>query len=182
MYGMIHQAARDFAVARLGIDEWEALAGEEGMDSRQFIGVAYYPDDETMRLVSLIAGRLGTGLDATLEALGRHWIDFAAASAYGRALKLAGSDLETFLGNLDRMHASIKSNMPLAALPGFELMDGAPGALRVRYRSERPGLAPFAKGILEAVAERLGEPVAVAFDPREDGGLFTLARLPAEVA
>jgi len=177
MYGMIHQAARDLAVSRLGEAEWERLIAAEGLSGRHFIGVEYYSDAETMRLVALIASRLGLGMSETFYHFGRYWVDFAGASAYGRVLQMAGDDLETFISNLDRMHASIKSNMPRAALPSFELVESSPGAIQVLYRSEREGLAPFVQGILSAVAERFGEPARVSYEVLRDGGvLFVLAR------
>jgi hypothetical protein len=176
MYGMIHQAARDLALARLGAEEWERLVAEGGLSGRHFIGVEYYADAETMRLVGLIADRLGCDMDATFYQFGRFWVDFAAASAYGRVLSMAGGDLETFIANLDRMHASIKSNMPRASLPGFDVIASDADAILVLYRSERAGLAPFVQGILSAVAERFGEAVEVSFVEQDGGALFTLAR------
>lgn len=177
MYGMIHQAARDLAVARLGEAEWAKLVASEGLSGRHFIGVEYYSDADTMRLVGLIADRLGCGMDETFYQFGRYWIDFAGASAYGRVLQMAGGDLETFISNLDRMHASIKSNMPLAALPGFEVVESSPAVIHVLYRSQRQGLEPFVQGILSAVAERFGENVRVTYEPRGDAVLFVLARI-----
>lgn len=181
MYGMIHQAARDLAVARLGQAEWDALLERNGLSGRHFIGMDYYSDAETMRLVGLIADKLGCDMDATFHAFGRYWVEFAGASVYGRVLNMAGGDLAAFIGNLDRMHASIKSNMPRAALPGFEVLSSDAAEIRVVYRSERRGLAPFVQGILAAVAERFGERVVVTYETLDaDGVLFVLTRLPVE--
>jgi hypothetical protein len=177
---MIHQAARDLAVARLGETEWERLVEAGGLGGRDFIGFEYYSDAETMRLVDLISARLGCPTSETFYHFGRYWIDFAGASAYGRVLTMAGGDLETFISNLDRMHASIKSNMPRASLPGFEVVESSPEAIHVLYRSERQGLAPFVQGILSAVAERFGEQVRVDYDERPGGALFVLARQPVD--
>ena len=58
VYGMIHQAARDMAVAHLGEAEWEALATSHGLSGHHFIGVDYYSDADTRALVKLIARRL----------------------------------------------------------------------------------------------------------------------------
>lgn len=176
MYGMIHQAARELAISELGHREWEALLAAEGLSGRHFIGVEYYSDDDTMRLVQVISDRLGRKMCETFHLFGRFWVDFAGASAYGRALQMAGRDLETFIANLDRMHASIKSNMPQAALPSFEVVESGPEEIHVIYRSERAGLAPFVQGILTAVAERLGEPVRVDYRLDAGGALFVLTR------
>ena len=161
MYGMIHQAARDMAVARLGEAQWQALAASRALTDQHFIGVDYYGDAESLALLEAIAARLGMGMDQALRAFGRHWIGFAGASPYGRALAMAGSRLEDVLANLNRMHASIKSNMPRARLPSFQVLASGPREIRMLYRSERAGLAPFAEGILLGLAERLGERVSV---------------------
>lgn len=182
MYGMIHQAARDLAISRLGKVEWTRLMAENGMTDRHFIGVEYYPDAETMRLVHLIAERLGCGLDETLVLFGRCWVDFAGASSFGRVLHMAGGGLESFIANLDRMHALIKSSMPRASLPGFEVVRSDAEAILVRYRSERTGLAPFVQGILAAVAERFGERVEVSYAEAPGGALFRLDRRAATAA
>ncbi|WP_290750747.1 heme NO-binding domain-containing protein [Amaricoccus sp.] len=177
---MIHQAARDLAIGRLGEEEWSRLVEAGGLNGRHFIGFEYYSDADTMRLVRLIADRLGCSMAETFYLFGRTWIDFAGASAYGRVLGMAGGDLETFISNLDRMHASIKSNMPRASLPGFEVVESRDDAIHVLYRSEREGLAPFVQGILGAVAERFGERVRIDYEERPGGALFVLARQPVD--
>lgn len=177
VYGMIHKAARDLAVSRIGAAEWERLACEAGLSDGDFIGVEYYPDAQTLRLVERIAQRLGGSLSETLHAFGRHWIDFAGASAFARMLQMTGDDLETFITNLDRMHASIKSSMPRASLPCFDVVASDAGAIHVRYRSERAGLAPFVAGVLSGVAQRLGERVGVSWVEEDGGALFVLTRV-----
>jgi hypothetical protein len=173
---MIHQAARDLAIANIGDAEWRGLVQSEGLSERHFIGVEYYPDADTIRLVELISERLDWSMSDTLYRLGRYWIDFAGASAYGRALQMAGGDLETFISNLDRMHASIKSNMPKAQLPSFDVVASDADSIQVLYHSERSGLATFVAGILSAVAERFGEPVEISHADSDGSVLFTLTR------
>lgn len=176
MYGMIHQAAREMALAHLGESEWLELLQKNGLSGQHFIGVDYYSDEQTMSLVTLIAARLDFTMEDALYQFGRFWIAFAGASAYGRVLSMAGSDLESFLDNLDRMHASIKSNMPLAKMPSFQVLASDRGSLRVLYASERTGLAPFVAGILAAVADRFGESVGLTWSHRDDGIVFEILR------
>lgn len=177
MYGMIHQAARQMAIAELGEDQWESLAAASALSGQHFIGVDYYPDTETTALVRLICDRMNMPLEEALFIFGRYWIAFAAASHYGRVLRMAGDDLESFIENLDRMHASIKSNMPMASLPSFRVLESSKAAMQVLYVSERNGLAPFVQGILSAVAERFGESVTIDYGERPDGVLFEITRI-----
>ncbi len=179
VYGMIHQAARELAVSHIGEAEWERFCKAHGIVGAQFIGFEYYDDAVTLHLIDLVAGRLGLERDVALVEFGRTWIRFASKSAFGRVLSLAGSDLETFLANLDRMHASIKSNMPRAEMPSFQLLEARPDAIRLLYRSSRSGLAPFVAGILCEIALRFGEEVSVTHAPNDLGVEFTLSRVPA---
>ncbi len=177
VYGMIHQAARDMAVAHLGEAEWEALAASHGLSGHHFIGVDYYSDADTLSLVNVISKRLSLPIDQALYEFGRFWITFAGASAYGRVLRMAGDDLESFIENLDRMHASIKSNMPLASLPSFQVLESDSRHIQVLYVSERDGLEPFVQGILSAVAERFDESVTIDYGACPDGVVFEITRI-----
>lgn len=171
MYGMIHQAARQMALVHLGAEGWSAFVRQHGLTEDHFIGVDYYDDAETMRLVGLLAERLGLPIQDALREFGGHWIDFAATSAYGRILSMAGDDLESFLDNLDRMHASLKSTMPLARMPSFQVLDSDHERMTVLYRSERSGLGAFVEGILGAVARNFGEAVTILrSEPDRDDG------------
>lgn len=180
MYGMIHQALQDMATEHMTETEWTTLLRNAGHTQPLFIGMEYYSDDITMALIHLLADHLGLSMDEALQEFGRVWIDFAGASAYGRILRMAGDDLLSFLESLDRMHASIRSNMPLAEMPSFELIDADAQQMVLRYRSTRTGLAPLVQGILLATSARFGETVAVTYEPETRGALFTIRRVPTD--
>jgi hypothetical protein len=176
MYGMIHKAARDMAIARLGQSEWEAMIGGCGMTGQHFITAEYYDDAMVLQLIDALGPRLGLEREDMLEEFGRHWIRYAGSSSYARLIAMAGDSFEAFVENLDRMHASIKSTMPLARMPHFSLLSADARQVRVLYESERSGLAAFVRGILLACAERFGEDVEMAERPAEDGIEFILTR------
>ena len=176
MYGMIHQALHDMAIEHMSEAEWTALLHNAGHTQPLFIGMEYYSDDITMALIQLLAKHLELPMEDALREFGRVWIDFAGASAYGRILRMAGDDFLAFLESLDRMHASIRSNMPRAEMPSFELIDANPLAMKLRYQSTRTGLAPMVQGILLAAASGFGETVTITYQPESGGALFTIRR------
>jgi hypothetical protein len=176
MYGMIHQALRDMALQHIGETEWNAMLQDSGFRTPLFIGMEYYPDETTMALTRMVATRLDMPMDQALEKFGHVWIDFAGASEYGRILEMAGDDLLGFLDSLDRMHASIRSNMPKAEMPSFELLSADAAEMHVMYRSTRKGLEPFVQGILHAVAVRFNEQVTVSYQTEDGGVRFILRR------
>ncbi len=175
MYGMIHRAARELALQTLTMEEWEALLAQRGLGEDHFISANPYDDEVTARLLDAIGARLGLPHDALLEALGRHWIRHAAASPFGTVLSMAGDDLETFLENLDRMHASVTSSMPAASMPSFELLQCERQAISLLYQSERSGLGMFVRGILAALLERFGETGRIEMQPTCSGVIFRIS-------
>lgn len=157
MYGMIHNAARALVTRQYGEAAWASIIQKCGFSSDKFIGAQPYPDETTMALIGAIIEHLGARPEAVLEAFGRHWVEYAAASPYGSLLDRTGGDLATFLANLDRMHASIKSTMPAASMPSFHVAGVADDRIDVEYRSARQGLAPFVKGLLAGLLDRFGQ-------------------------
>lgn len=176
MYGMIHKAARDMAIASMGDAVWREISDECGLTSHHLITTAYFDDAVILDLVAALARRMGTTEEEALEAFGGHWIRYAAASDYARVIAMAGDNIGTFIENLDRMHSIIKSTMPLARMPSFRLVAAHADGLDVLYQSERVGLASFVLGILDAVAARYGESMVITAQHREDGVLFAMRR------
>ena len=146
------------------------------MTDQHLITAEYFDDALTYAVIGAVGERLALDRDAALEAFGRHWIAYAGASAFARVMAMAGGDIETFIENLDRMHASIKSTMPMARMPHFALLSTGPDAVVVLYDSEREGLGPFVRGILQAVAERFGESMTIEASRAARGIVFTMRR------
>ncbi len=173
---MIHKAARDMAVERFGEEGWRAILAASGLASEHFISARHYPDDMTERLLAAIGARAGLSREALLEAFGRYWIRHAGSSAYDPIMRRAGGDLVTFLENLDRMHASIKTVMERAVLPSFAVEKAGAAEIEIAYRSPREGLEPFVLGMLKGLLDRFGERGRVDWRRAEGASLFRIAR------
>ena len=117
MYGMIHQAARSLVLDLRGEAAWQEILSQSNLSEEHFISAQYYDDDLTYSLVGTISEYLGQDAPAVLEGFGNYWLKFAETTPYRSVLNMAGDDLETFLGNLDRMHSSIRSTMSRAVMP-----------------------------------------------------------------
>jgi hypothetical protein len=177
MYGMIHQAARKMAIESMGEARWRDILAEIGFDEEHFISGRHYDDATTFALVGAVSKASGMAMDPLLEAFGRYWIGFAGASSYGRMLDVAGETFEELIESLDRMHASIKSTMPEASMPGFEVLESNGAAMELRYSSERTGLNSFVVGLLKGLLDRFGEVGEITPRAASDGGvIFSIAR------
>lgn len=182
MYGMIHKAARELAQARFGDEGVAAIMAEAELDEEHFISAQTYSDEITMRLVGAIIAHSEQPAETVLEALGRYWVEFAAGTRYGKLMDMAGSDLATFLDNLDRMHDGVRVTMPDSVMPSFELLEADAASISVAYRSSRDGLEFFVKGLLLALMDRFGESGSVTFELQDRCVLFTIARQSGQCA
>jgi len=156
MYGMIHRAAREMILEQQGAATWTKVLIAARLDDSDFVSAYTYPDEVTLRLLAAAAEALEADLGEMLTGFGRYWVEYADRGPYGSILRMAGDDLPTLLGNLDRMHDAIQGGMPDARLPTFQLLAQANTEIRVAYRSTRTGLEPFVAGLLQGLMARFG--------------------------
>lgn len=180
MHGMIHKALRELAIEKAGEDAWREIAAKCKLDSEHFISGQYYSDDITNEMIDAVAAKLGVDVETLLREFGRYWMRFAQNSSYSGVLDMAGDDLVTFLGNLDRMFAAIKAAMPKAIIPSFNLKAVKSDEIVIAYASQRKGLTPFIAGFLEGVLERFGEKGEISNSPRPGGAEFRIKRVSAK--
>ena len=164
MYGLVNKAIQDFVTREHGVDAWDRIRTAAEVNVVEFVSMCPYPDGLTYRLVGAAAKELGTSGDAVLEALGEHWIRFSAEEGYGELLHMWGTDLETFLGHMNDLHARISMVFPDLRPPRIRCGRSDEGRLLVHYESEREGLAPFVRGLLRGLGKRFEQPVQVERD------------------
>lgn len=175
MYGMIHRAAREMVLESQGPEAWGAVLAEADLDDAHFISASTYADEVTQTLLAAIARVLAEPVPTLLTAFGRYWIGYVAKGPYGAILRLAGDDVASILGNLDRLHEAIRVAMPAADTPSFQLVGQEASELRVLYRSSRNGLEPFVGGLLQGLMAARGmTPQLVTWAPAEQGAEFVL--------
>jgi guanylate cyclase soluble subunit beta len=177
MYGMIHQAARQMVIDRFGMDMWSSIAGDMRLTESHFIGSTVYDDEVTLELVAAIARKADVEIPQALELFGEYWIEYARDGSFRNLMRMAGSDLLEFVGNLDRMHSSIQVTMTNAKLPTFELASATGSEIRLIYRSKRVGLDPFVKGLMQGLLRHFKTAGRVIVTPRNDASLDILIEL-----
>lgn len=175
MYGMIHRAARAYAIDRFGDGFWSGFADRLGLSETDFVTAQSYPDMATFSLIEALAEVEGLPVDDLLLRFGRYWITFASQDAYSHLMSVAGASLPTFLRNLDRMHASIAMALPGARMPTFRLQDQTADELLLLYSSERAGLEPFVEGLMQGLCEKFGQSAMISWTPTADGALFRIS-------
>lgn len=148
---MIHRAAREMVLETQGPEAWAAVLAKADLDDAHFISASTYSDEVTQTLLEAMAQVLAEPVPALLTAFGRYWVSYVGKGPYGAILRLAGEDVATILGNLDRLHEAIRVAMPAADTPSFQLVGREASELRVIYRSTRAGLEPFVVGLLQGL-------------------------------
>ena len=154
MYGLIHQAARSMVIEKFGQAIWDEILVSAGVVEDDFVSTRAYPDTQTLDLVGAIATRANLSVPDLLRSFGHYWIGFASRSHYAPVMRISGDTLEEFLGNLDRMHNSIRMAIPEARMPSFRVMNTRADGVDIAYSSSRAGLEPFVVGLLEGLMER----------------------------
>ena len=176
MYGMIHRAARDFALDSVDEQDWDAILQRLGLDNRHFISGQHYDDATTFELVGALSELLGTPVPDLLYEFGRYWIGFTERSDYAAALAMAGDDLVTFLRNLDDLHHGIQATMPEASLPSFTVKNADAGQIELLYMSDRQGLETFVEGLLAGLLAKFSEHGSISHRADAGGVAFLIDR------
>ena len=162
MYGLVNQALEDFVKRGFGNAAWNKIRDVAGIRLDMFVSMDSYPDDTTYKLVGAASEVLGLDAPQILEAFGEHWVLYTAQQGYGEMLGMFGSDLRSFLNNLDNLHSRVAMSFPALRPPSFavEQIEGDPGLL-LHYRSERAGLAPMVIGLLKGLGKRFSQEISV---------------------
>lgn len=176
MYGMIHRAAREFALRTLDEQTWGSILSTVGLDNQHFVSGQHFSDEVTLGLIGALSRELKTPVPDLMREFGRFWISFTERSDYSDALAMAGDDLVTFLCNLDDLHYGIQATMPEASLPGFTVQSADDEQIELLYISERQGLETFVEGLLLGLMDKFSEPGAISHQPAEAGVLFRIER------
>lgn len=153
MYGVVHQGILRMVSQRLGIEAWHNICLSLGVDHvGHIISTHPYTDEQTFALLSRCAEALHLSLPDFLEQFGREWIK-TGFEHYGGILRRCGNDVETFIHNLDMMHAAVVGAMPKARIGSFEILQSEPTCLVVKYKSKREDISHFVAGLLKGILD-----------------------------
>ncbi|NRA96321.1 MAG: heme NO-binding domain-containing protein [Planctomycetes bacterium] len=178
MYGLIHKAIRDCVKDAHGEETWRAIATRAGADDSVFVSMESYPDETTYGLIAAACEELKVDTDSLLRAFGRFWVLHTAKVEYGPLLDFGGTDLQSFLKNLDRMHEQVAISFADLQAPSFELQHEADGSALLHYRSMREGLSEFVTGLLDGLSTHFSEPLTVEHvEAKSDGADHDVFRL-----
>lgn len=160
MYGMVNKAVKALVVEQFGDGKWAEIRDLAGAPD-DFVGLQAYDDAMTYGLVGAAVEVLGVPAEQILFGFGEYWVLRIATVAYADLMSATGSDMVSFLENVDAMHSRIKMTMPALNPPSFRVQRIDEQHLQVDYFSSRDGLLPFVHGILSGLSTHYGQPCSV---------------------
>jgi len=161
MYGMVNKAIEEMVTAGQGEAVWEQIKQRAGVEDEVFVSTEGYPDEMTYALVAAASETLDTPVAGILEAFGVHWVVKTAQEGYGDMMAAGGKTLREFLVNLPNFHSRLSMAFPHLAPPQFLCSDVQERSVRLQYRSQRSGLAPFVVGLFKGLGQLFSTPVTV---------------------
>jgi hypothetical protein len=183
MYGMINKAIEGLIVSNFGEEKWMIIREKAGYGSHSFIGMNYYPDNLTYKLVTSASETLNKPADELLEAFGEYWILYTAEEGYGEMMSLGGNSFREFIENLNLLHFRIGNILPDLVMPNFDILHSDEKNIQLEYRSTRPGLAAMVTGLLRGLSLRFHTPCEIVRKDtvQEEGEYITLFEIRLEL-
>ncbi|XP_070538454.1 guanylate cyclase soluble subunit beta-2-like isoform X4 [Ptychodera flava] len=156
MYGFINLCVKALVTEKFGEAAWEKVRKKAKVDDA-FISYDCYEDDVTLRLVKAASEVSSLEIDAILETFGEYFFTFCQRSGYDEMLRTLGSNLRSFLENLDSLHSYLSFSYKNMDAPSFRCERGEDDTLILHYYSSRKGFHPIVVGIIRAVAKEFFE-------------------------
>lgn len=154
-----------------GPELWDRIRERAGLPTLSFVSLDTYPDEVTYRLVEAASEVLDMSPAAVLEAFGDYWVRYTAREGYGELMDAYGNDVQSFLRNLNAMHARVRMVMPGLKPPTFTIQEAGPGRFVLHYHSSRDGLAPMVVGLLRGLGAKFDQEISVEHTGRRGEGL-----------
>jgi hypothetical protein len=177
MYGLVNRAIRGCVVEQFGEPTWRKIEEQSKTDASHYVTMNSYPDELTFKILEVACEVLQVEPTALLHTFGRHWVLNTANREYSHLMDFAGSDLRTFLMNLDQMHEQVAITFQNLQQPSFSLEE-KDGDTLLHYRSARAGLTQFVVGLLHGLSEHFKEPLEVTLvSSRHEGNQHDIFKL-----
>lgn len=161
MYGMIHKAVRDMVVESYDDETWQSIARQAGIEDKHLLSLNIYDDILVYRMVETAAERLGKTTEQILEGFGKYFIRGTISGDYKNLIRTYGQSSFELLGNLNKLHSTIKSTFTGFSPPVFNLRMIDDSTAEVEYISKRAGLSPFVRGLILGLADFYQERIFV---------------------
>ena len=120
MYGWINASLESLVISKFGVDTWKEIREKSGLQiSEIWNRYENYPDSYTYDLVGAATAVLGLEASEILEVFGQYFLRYVKDEGYDNLLRCLGSDLQTWLSNVNMMHVHLGRALPKMIAPQF---------------------------------------------------------------
>jgi hypothetical protein len=161
MYGIVNKAIEDLVVHNFGLEKWEQIKDESGIEIDYFLSNEPYDDAITYQLAGAASKVLSIPVSDILIDLGEWWVIKTTKEKYGGLMEAGGSSLREFLVNLPIFHNRIMLLYPKLTPPEFKVSDVSERSIHIHYFSKREGLQEFVRGLLQGLGKLYNTPVTI---------------------
>ena len=174
MKGTVIACLQELVVAQAGAEAWRNVLRRGGYNPHMiFVTSADIDDLQALTLIEGTCAELGITSEQAGDAFGDHWIRVYAPRLYASYFA-KHTRSETFLTDLNQMHARLTQAMPGARPPVFQFSWVEPRVLRMDYQSHR-SLIDVAVGMTRALGKHYGE----ILDVEKTSATSMLVRFPS---
>lgn len=156
MIGLIFTSLADMIEDKYGLVTWnEIVRAADIPHCGAYTAGQSYPDEQIVRLVTIISEKLNTPIPDVLQMFGKHVFSYLAGT-YPDISNRFSTAKDMLMHVDDYIHKEIAFYHPQkVGLPTFECVDRGEGALTMYYRSPRK-LCYLAEGVIQGVATHFG--------------------------
>eukprot|EP00794_Sanderia_malayensis_P006987 gene6987-7772_t len=154
MYGFVIKSLQNLVVEQHGEEKWQTILNVACSDSIQERQI--HDDEDFFAIVDSAAKILDIQKDDLFEKFGASFFNHCILSGYEKTLRSIARDLRSFFCSLDGLHEHLSTRYPGMRPPSFTVSEhDQPGAMILRYNSERCGLECLVIGIAKTAAKIL---------------------------
>lgn len=160
MHPLVHIGLKEYVEGRYGLERWISFLDAAGVSqTRPYVRVGPYPDEELGAIVAAIATGTGTSANEVLE-------DFGAALApqliamYPRLVRPEWRSLDLLCYTEEAIHQVVRHGQLGARPPVVRCRRLSPSTLHLSYESSRR-LCPLAVGIMRGIGRHYGETLLI---------------------
>jgi hypothetical protein len=183
MHGLLNRAIQYFVCETHGLAQWEMIAGEAGVESRNFEAFLAYDPHLTELLFDVGAERLGVPRMMLMEDLGTFMVSHPGLESLRRLMRFGGETFLEFLYSLEDLPGRARLAVPDLDVPELELEEDSVEGFVLHCRGGWPGLGYVLQGVLRAMADDYGALVYLdVVEERPDGSTLRICLLDTRFA
>ncbi|CAG5136594.1 unnamed protein product, partial [Candidula unifasciata] len=120
MYGVIHFVVKDMILSQFGQEALDKILKLAGLEESQHFKM-FYPYDDCIlgSLLEATSQCLDLSVETVLEVFGDYFIMFTLRHGYDDMLRTLGSDMTSFIQNLDSLHSLLALSYDKMVAPSF---------------------------------------------------------------